>query len=367
MKIRFLPLAVVLAFLTSAVTSCGGSDDGPSRPVISDTGTPPPSTPGSPLSGLPATFTGVLPCADCPGIQYTLNLMPDRTFFLRRVYQGRPGESRSDDIGRWVVGSDGRTLTLKGTGARPIYFAMPDRSTLRKLDENAQPLSSSASQDLRRRETFETLALSTVMRGGFALDDDDGGVFTECSTRRRWPVDGSALDALENAYHAQRLEQGEALLVRVEGDLSERPRARGGSDTVLTVSRLVETFPGEACGESYGTSLLEGTSWRLTEVRGQPVEPVAGRAPAVLTLESATAQFASSGGCNRQLGSFRRNGERLSFTPAVTTRDVCPPGMQAEQAFVGILANVAGWRILGQTLELSDAGGVVLARFEAQQ
>jgi copper homeostasis protein (lipoprotein) len=203
------------------------------------------------------------------------------------------------------------------------------------------------------------------MRGGFALDDS-GGVFTECSTRRRWPVEGDALSALENAYHAQRMEPGEALLVRVEGDISERPRARGGSDTVLTVSRLVETFPSEACGESYGTALLEGTSWRLTEVRGAPVETVAGRAPAVLKLESATAQFASSGGCNRQLGSFRRNGEQLSFTPAVTTRDACPPGMQAEQAFVGILASVAGWRILGQTLELSDAAGVVLARFEAQ-
>lgn len=155
MTTRVVNIALVLAISSVPMAGCVGGDSGPSRPVITEAGTPPPSVPGSPLSSLPATFGGVLPCTDCPGIEYTLNLMPDRTFFLRVVYQGRPAESQHDDLGRWVIASDGRTLTLKGNGARPIYFAMPDRSTLRKLDENARPIGTALSQDLTRAAVFE--------------------------------------------------------------------------------------------------------------------------------------------------------------------------------------------------------------------
>ena len=32
---------------------------------------------GGKISGLPATFVGIIPCADCPGIRYQVNLLPD--------------------------------------------------------------------------------------------------------------------------------------------------------------------------------------------------------------------------------------------------------------------------------------------------
>ena len=45
------------------------------------------ATPAAVLDPPPATFTGNLPCADCPGIRYHLNLFADHVFFLRMTYQ----------------------------------------------------------------------------------------------------------------------------------------------------------------------------------------------------------------------------------------------------------------------------------------
>jgi copper homeostasis protein (lipoprotein) len=52
-----------------------------------------------PLGALPASFIGELPCADCPGIRYQVNLFPDRAFFSRMTYLGRGDDANFDDIG----------------------------------------------------------------------------------------------------------------------------------------------------------------------------------------------------------------------------------------------------------------------------
>jgi len=49
----------------------------------------------------PATYTGVLPCADCEGIRYTLNMFEDEVSFLRRTYLGKGKGKSFDDIGTW--------------------------------------------------------------------------------------------------------------------------------------------------------------------------------------------------------------------------------------------------------------------------
>jgi heat shock protein HslJ len=44
----------------------------------------------------------------------------------------------------------------------------------------------------------------------------------------------------------------------------------------------------------------------------------------------------------------------------------CPEGLEAEKAFLEALPRVAGWRIKGVHLEMLDAGGAVVARFESR-
>ena len=50
-----------------------------------------------PLSGLPATFKGTLPCADCAGIDYQLNLNPDHTF--AHAWFMKDGMQASETVG----------------------------------------------------------------------------------------------------------------------------------------------------------------------------------------------------------------------------------------------------------------------------
>jgi heat shock protein HslJ len=47
------------------------------------------------------------------------------------------------------------------------------------------------------------------------------------------------------------------------------------------------------------------------------------------------------------------------------TMMACERGMEQEQRFLQSLAKVARYRIEGRRLELLDAGGAVVARFEA--
>jgi copper homeostasis protein (lipoprotein) len=90
------------------------------------------------ISGLPATFVGIWPCADCPGIRYQVNLFPDHTFISRMIYQERA--IRSDDHGRWSLASDGKTLVLQGRRGPPEEFALHDIDTLRKLDASGHEI-----------------------------------------------------------------------------------------------------------------------------------------------------------------------------------------------------------------------------------
>lgn len=69
----------------------------------------------SSVGELPASFTGDLPCADCAGIRYRLNLFRDRSFFLSSTYLGRETPHTDFDMGKLdtvqrqtCAGADGR-------------------------------------------------------------------------------------------------------------------------------------------------------------------------------------------------------------------------------------------------------------------
>ncbi|MBP7570587.1 MAG: META domain-containing protein [Acidobacteria bacterium] len=47
---------------------------------------------------LPATFAGDLPCADCPGIRLTLELLAEHVFVYRLTYQGRGEGGRGESV-----------------------------------------------------------------------------------------------------------------------------------------------------------------------------------------------------------------------------------------------------------------------------
>lgn len=107
------------------------------------------ATPARAQLDLPATYAGDLPCADCPGIRYQLNLFPDQTFVMRMAYRERPGPSSFDSAGRWVRSTDGALLMLK-TSKETTLLSLWGATSLRMLDRNGSEIKSNLNQDLTR-------------------------------------------------------------------------------------------------------------------------------------------------------------------------------------------------------------------------
>ena len=114
---------------------------------------PVPAAPAKPASSvgfaLPATFAGVLPCADCAGIAHTLTLRADGLYRLRRTYLGKP-DGPFVETGRWTADRNGKRLALHGDTGNKVFFSVRADGALRQLDLNGQAIKASFNMDLRR-------------------------------------------------------------------------------------------------------------------------------------------------------------------------------------------------------------------------
>ena len=92
-----------------------------------------PPVPAPLLADLPATFLGTLPCADCEGVRYHLNLFDDDSFLLRTTRLGKTGGT-TDDLGSWTLSSDRRLIVLQGRNDAMQLFEIVAPGTIRKLE-----------------------------------------------------------------------------------------------------------------------------------------------------------------------------------------------------------------------------------------
>jgi heat shock protein HslJ len=228
----------------------------------------------SALSALPATFVGTLPCADCPGIRYQLNLNADHTFTSRMDYEER--NTSFSDSGRWEFSADGKALVLHGGHGSTEEYALRVVETLRKLDSDGNEINSKFNYDLKRAPEFAML---------------EGG----------------------------------------------------------------------------GAATLENTSWKLTGLGNSFVSAPSPQREAYFLLDPANHRVSGSGGCNRLTGIYKLDGNQLKFGQMAGTMMDCPEGMDTEQAFLTSLGQVTTWKITGQSLELFDSDGKVLAQFKARE
>ena len=109
-----------------------------------------------------------------------------------------------------------------------------------------------------------------------------------------------------------------------------------------------------------GKVALERTRWKLDELGRLPVEPSEGGRDPHLVLDPDGRRLSGSGGCNRLLGRYELNGDRLGFGAVATTMMACPePLMSRECAFIEALEATTAFRIEGETLELLGGEEVV--------
>jgi uncharacterized lipoprotein NlpE involved in copper resistance len=104
------------------------------------------------LGSLPAQFQGRLPCADCVGIHYELNLYPDRAYTLQTNYLGQGEELPTHfEMGHWQIGNSGDELELvPADHSAHSLWRILDADTLIMLDENGNERASGLPDKLYR-------------------------------------------------------------------------------------------------------------------------------------------------------------------------------------------------------------------------
>lgn len=315
---------------------------------------------------LPASFSGVLPCADCPGIRHHLDLWPDGGFALQRDYIDR--DTLTQTLGRWHADPTRSALVLTGEDATEWQILPQNR--LRLLDQEGNPIESDLPYELEGG-ALAPFDFAGPMTGAFVYFAD-AGLFTECLTGVRFPVvmEGDYL-ALERAYLDQRdagLPPQAPLLARLEGRLAAAEQMEGPPRRSLTVERLHHVTPHGACANDRGPAGLVNSYWRLTELDGADVPMEAsGREPFLLLHDAEGPRFVATVGCNTLLGGFEHDdGAALSFGPAASTLMACPPEVAARETALGAaLEATASFDSDGHILRLRDGDGTVRARFLA--
>ncbi len=226
---------------------CVSVGDNPNRKI-----SPPAASPDvRMLAGavLPAIYRGDLPCADCAGIRYQLDVRADRVFFLRTAYLGKgSGEGETfDDIGTWTLTPDAQSVVLHGRG-EPVMFSIENSETLRKLDSKGKPIESALNYELKRNASYRPLEPRGPMRGMYSYMAD-AAVFRECRTQIKMPVAPSAQTAaLEKAYLGVRKVPGEELLVSLDGQIAMQAGPDGGVERpTLIVEHLTKVWSGASC------------------------------------------------------------------------------------------------------------------------
>jgi heat shock protein HslJ/uncharacterized lipoprotein NlpE involved in copper resistance len=318
-----------------------------------------------PIAGLPlpASFVGILPCADCAGIAQTLTLREDGLYRMRRTYLGRPGNPVSE-IGHWRLDADGRLLLRRGSDVS--LFVIDDADTLRQLDRAGRPIRSALNYSLRRTARVDMVDESLRWRGEM-IYMADAAVFTDCASGVRWPV-AMTTDylALERAYSQARTAPGEPVLVAFDGHLAAMPGMEGPPREHMIVDAFSTAEPGRRCHPPEGPrAALTNTYWKLTVLAGARITLLPEQAREVRITLDGGARVHGFSGCNTLQGKYADIGRELTFSALASTRMACAaPLMALETAFLQALGRTTGYRIDGEELTLLD-GGQALARFEA--
>ncbi|MCU1792986.1 copper homeostasis/adhesion lipoprotein NlpE [Pectobacterium polaris] len=175
-----------------------------------------------PLKPMAQSYRGVLPCADCGGIDTSLFLEKDGTFVLREQYQTtREGNNTFASYGQWRRTADKLVLT-DSTGEKR-YFR-PVNNTLEMLDQEGLPINSSLPRQLTATE--QALPDTPMSMKGMYRYLADAATFSDCATGKTFVVANNAV--LERLYLRTTASAGEPVLVSFTAHFAVIPSMEEG-------------------------------------------------------------------------------------------------------------------------------------------
>jgi len=85
------------------------------------------------------TYKGVLPCADCPGIETVITLNEDETFQLKSTYLEKGEGNVYEEMGSYTWKEDGNTLEFEDTDSNITYYFVSENKLI-ALDQEGNKI-----------------------------------------------------------------------------------------------------------------------------------------------------------------------------------------------------------------------------------
>ncbi|WON75964.1 envelope stress response activation lipoprotein NlpE [Serratia sp. UGAL515B_01] len=174
------------------------------------------------LQPMQQSYQGVLPCADCSGLDTSLFLDEDGTFVLQEIYRDtKEGDKTFASYGKWARTAD--KLVLTNADGEKRYFR-PVGKDLQMLDQNGLPIESKLNYVLSA--VSKPLPKTPMPLTGLYTYMADAAVFQDCATGRTFPVVNNI--ALEKGYLQARVAPGEPVFLMLNGHFSVQPSMEEG-------------------------------------------------------------------------------------------------------------------------------------------
>lgn len=132
---KIQPLFLLIVFLTVGCQSKPEKPEKENQPI--ETEVKDEHTAKNSLDYL-GVYKGVLPCADCEGIETEITLNKDETYTMKTKYLGKD-EKVLDELGDFTWLEDGNTLSLEGLDTPPVLYFVEENKLI-QLDEEGNKI-----------------------------------------------------------------------------------------------------------------------------------------------------------------------------------------------------------------------------------
>lgn len=100
----------------------------------------------------PGTYKGVIPCADCEGIEQEITLNDNNTFTLKSIYLGKLENNKTEETGILIWDKTGNIITAETKDQSTKVSYIIDENTLIQLDNEKREITGPLAENYKLRK-----------------------------------------------------------------------------------------------------------------------------------------------------------------------------------------------------------------------
>lgn len=195
------------------------------------------------LKPMHQSWRGVLPCADCEGIETTLFLEKDGTWVMNQRYQGAKEPSSFATYGKWARTAE-KLVLIDAQGEKTFFRAKGEGMEM--LDREGNPIESQFNYTLA--PVNAALPSTPMAMRGMYFYMADAAIFTDCATGKKVNVANNA--QLERDYAVARGNDSKPVLLTVDGHFTLEPNPDSGEMVkTLMADKDAKFHAGKDCSD----------------------------------------------------------------------------------------------------------------------